>query len=200
MLRKTLQRITSFIFARWRDLLFYACLTAVLTAAAFCAEEYRSRAGMRIESVSAPAETVSEEQTEESSAVPGFRLPENAVILRGFSTDPEWNETLGLYESHPGTDIHFEDGRVLSISDGTVASVCEDGIRIETGLYRIDYRSLLPDDSISAGMEIRCGEPLGTEAESDSKETWMPGHIHLELRDQNNEQADPAEILVKNMS
>lgn len=189
---KVWNRIVIFCKQRGRQTLYYACLTAVLCAAAVCAE--RTRNENPAEAQTASAETV-ETVTPEPTQTPPM-LPGNAQILRGFAAKPQWNEWLGLYETHFGTDVHIDGGKVVSVSDGTVCGIGENWMEITSDEIVYFYRGIEPAQEITAGEFVQTGEILGSE--NNAEEGWMQMHVHLEARKDGN-RIDLMGNLVKNV-
>lgn len=188
MCGKIWNSFTGFCRRYGRQILYYACLAAVLCAAAVCAERIRNESPAEAQTASAEAEeTIAPQPTQ---APP--RLPEDAQILRRFAAEPQWNEWLGLYETHSGTDVHFENGEVVSISDGTVCGIRRDSIEIASGEIIYTYCGIEPAPEIVPGKPVQTGDALGIE--TGGEESWMPRHVHLEAR-KDGKRVDLTEIL-----
>ena len=195
MRRRILTAAISAVRTHWKRIFYYAGVAAVLCAVAVCAEAYRAKPR-----VSEAADVIAPppQPTVEAPSV-AFAMPENAEILRRYAHKPEWTETLSMYETHEGLDLTFTDGVVRSVSDGTVISVDGGAIVIAAGTYTVAYRSIEPDAGIKVGASVEIGEALGSVANTDRAEAWMPPHTHLEASEAG-KAVNPEELLVKNLS
>ena len=167
---------TGFCRRYGKQILYYGCLAVVLCMAAVCAEQFRTERTVEAQTTSAEAAETVAPQPSQAPPI----LPESARILRGFAAEPQWNEWLALYETHFGTDVHFENGEVMSISDGTVCGISGDSIEIASGEIVYAYRGIEPAPEIVPGKSVVTGEILGTE--TGAEESWMTAHVHLEAR------------------
>lgn len=90
-------------------------------------------------------------------------------ILRGYSEEPVWFESMGLFETHPGVDISAQLGEeVLAAADGVVSFAGFDsqrGYMVETegeGGLIVRYGNLAKPLIVSPGDRLRRGQPLGS--------------------------------------
>ena len=195
MFRRFLMTAARAVHTYRKQILYYAGVAAVLCAVAACAEAYRTKPKA---SEAADAVTAAPRPTVEAPSA-AFAMPEDAELLRRFARRPVWNETLSMYEVHEGVDLAFADGVVKSVSDGTVVSVDGGAVMIAAGAYTVAYRSIVPDAAIRAGDPVNIGDVIGSAANTDRTEAWMPPHAHLEVSEAGRS-LDPENLPVKNLS
>ena len=193
MRRRILTAATRAVRTHWKRIFYYAGVAAVLCAVAACAEAYRlkPRPSEAADVIAPPPQPTAEAPSA------AFAMPEDAEILRRYARQPEWNETLSMYETHEGLDLAFPDSVVRSASDGMVISVDGGAIVIAAGAYTVVYRSIEPDVGIGVGASVEIGEALGSASNSAHTEAWMPPHTHLEVSEAG-KTVDPEKLLVKN--
>lgn len=163
---------------------YYGGIMLVLGAIAVAAEAYRGRFTRTEPLVLPPAEVeISAVQTFQE---PVFVLPENLSIMRSYSQLPQWNDALGLWETHTAVDYRCEDGQVCSLTRGIVQTIGTSGvyggfIEVETQQYLLRYASIAPDEALKAGDSVAPGAVLGVADNSMPGEEHQGAHLHLEL-------------------
>lgn len=112
-----------------------------------------------------------------------------------------WNATLGQYSTHLGMDFAPEDGKVLSVADGTVK---ETGYDTLDGYYVIvshaedyesRYYSLSETLNVKKGDTVTKGQQIGTTSTSMAKESLDGNHLHFEMS-KNGSDINPLSVIV----
>nr|WP_297174582.1 M23 family metallopeptidase [uncultured Agathobaculum sp.] len=131
-------------------------------------------------SETAPAPTV-------TVSAPIYVRPSSGPVITPFSGDELlFHPTFGDWRVHTGTDFAAEPGEtVLSLTDGTVQEVFEDGLygTCVTLSHAADLTSTyrgLTDVRVVAGQVVTAGEALGTVAETIDAEAALGTHLHVE--------------------
>lgn len=182
--RKALTAAYRCIKSNSGNIAYYAMVALVLSAIAWAAQ------GFRAEDIPAARQTVavSMDKTEnipKTEAV--FAVLDPKMILRSYSSIPEWDNWMKCWHTHAAVDYACEDGIVKSLSDGMVESVGEDSIaggyvEISTGTYLLKYASIETDSSLEPGMKIKMGDTIGTAGTGMVSEAHLGKHVHLEVR------------------
>ena len=177
-------RLWAAIRERQGQIAYYACVALALIAIAVAAERYRGGEDRR-QDAALPAVEFSTPAPEEEAPARPF-IPEGWVILRGYSDAPVWNEALGLWESHPATDVR-PDGEALCLCAGTVRGVGESGalggyVEVESGELILCYASIAPREGLKPGDELDVGDTIGAADASLPGEAVLGPHLHLEAR------------------
>lgn len=109
-------------------------------------------------------------------------------IVRAYSAQPVWTESLGLYETHPGVDIGAQAGEaVLCAAEGEVVFAGFDArrgyaveIAHEGGLVTI-YANLSEGLSVRAGDRVRKGQQIGSAGASAPGAKGSAPFVHFEV-------------------
>ena len=167
------------------QLAYYGGVALALTAIAYAAESYRAAPEADSAMPALPAVELAlpaEEEGEDEA----LHAPENAEPLRAYSSKPEWNAALRLWESHEAVDYRLDGDAVESLSSGLVRTVGRSGVyggfvEVECGEFLLRYASIAPREGIQPGDKIDIGDSIGTADESMPGETDLGAHLHLEL-------------------
>lgn len=126
----------------------------------------------------APVETVS---------APVYVRPVSGAVITPFSGDELlFQPTFGDWRVHTGTDFAAEAGEtVMSLTDGTVQKVVEDGLygTCVTVSHDADLTSTycgVTDVRVAEGQAVAAGEAIGTVAETMDAEAALGPHLHVE--------------------
>ena len=120
---------------------------------------------------------------------PDFKRPVRGELQRAFSgTELSYDETMCDWRTHGGADyLCAADEDVCAISDGTVTAVFSDPMKGNCvtlshgdGLTST-YCCLQTNTTMRAGMEVKCGDPIGAAAGSPLMESAQAAHLHLEV-------------------
>lgn len=118
-----------------------------------------------------------------------FAVPmTNAVIVKDYADDHlQFNESLNRWEIHLAIDMMSEDKNVMSILEGTVASVecnsldgCVITINHSDGFVSV-YSSLEEDALVAQGDKVSKGQLIGKAAATATNESLSGGHLHFQL-------------------
>ena len=115
-----------------------------------------------------------------------FISPSTGEIIKGFNIAPVYDETMGDWRSHGGTDYLMSDGEeVKAVANGVVSKVISDpswGYIVETdcGEYTVRYCGLLQGTSLKHGSVVSQGDAIG-KVGSIPCESAQEIHVHLEL-------------------
>lgn len=180
---KPVARVWAFGMKNRSKIAYYGGVALVLAAVAVAAEQYRRGDTETEPLILPPAEVEISAQVE---PVPVFTEPQGLTLLRGFSQLPQWNETLGLWETHAAVDYQCTENQIVSLSEGIVQTIGLSGIyggfvEVVTDQYLVRYASLTPAAGLSAGDPISAGDVLGTADDSMPGENHLGAHLHLEL-------------------
>ena len=184
-IRRQAGKTLVFLRKHWGRIAYYAGIAAALAVVAVAAEQYRADEAQP----ASPAQAVPATEIEVEAPVQaetGLLKPEGMVLVREYSSNPQWNEALGYWETHGAADYRCEDDEVLSLSDGTVVSVGKSStygayIEVESGDYLLRYASVQPEDGLEPGMPVTAGERLGIADASMPGEGYAGAHLHLEI-------------------
>lgn len=182
-MRKALQGIWAFGKVHGGKVAYYGGIVLVLGAIAVAAEAYRGKFTRSEPLVVPPAEV---EISAQLAQEPVFVLPESYSILRDYSQLPQWNDALGLWETHAAVDYRCADAQVYSLTQGVVKTIGTSGVyggfmEVETQQYLLRYASIAPNGELKAGDSVTAGAVLGIADESMPGEEQQGAHLHLEL-------------------
>lgn len=114
-----------------------------------------------------------------------FVLPMSNKVLRPFSEQPLYNQTLDTYRAHTAIDFDGEDGQsVRPFANGTVSAVEEDAlwggcVTVDHGAGILTvYRGISP--TVEVGDELTTDDRVGILADVPC-ETDLGPHLHFEL-------------------
>lgn len=118
-----------------------------------------------------------------------FAVPmTNAVIVKDYADDHlQFNESLNRWEIHLAIDMLSEDKNVMSILDGTVASVecnsldgCVITINHSDGFVSV-YSSLEEGALVVQGDKVSKGQLIGKAASTATNESLSGAHLHFQM-------------------
>ncbi|MBE7073681.1 MAG: M23 family metallopeptidase [Clostridiales bacterium] len=132
-----------------------------------------------------------------TSTVKFFMPMTDAYVVKDFSnSELQLNETLNQWEAHLSVDLTSENGDVLAILDGVVASVDYDvlegnsiTINHSNGLVAT-YSSLSSDILLKAGDRVKGGDKIGEASDSATSELDLGKHLCLTMK-LNDKPVDP---------
>lgn len=113
-------------------------------------------------------------------------IPSFSVVRNYSETEVVYYENVGIWKVHLGVDIVFEDGRVVSFTDGIVQSVYDDvclgnTVIVEKDDVVIKYSSLSDDIKVKVGDNVKKGQEIGYIGSSAEYEKNMEKHLHMEV-------------------
>ena len=128
--------------------------------------------------------------------------PLEGETVTAFSMDALlYNETMGDWRTHDGIDIAAAEGtQVTAAASGTVSSVTEDywmGTTVVVSCadgYELTYASLQGTPAVSAGDEVRSGDPIGIVGTTALLEENCGPHLHFSVY-QDGSAVDPVSFL-----
>ena len=118
-----------------------------------------------------------------------FALPmANATILKDYADDHlQFNENLNRWEIHLAIDMASENANVMSVLDGTVASVecnsldgCVVTVNHADGFVSV-YASLEEGALVKEGDKVPKGQSIGKASSTASNEAIKGNHLHFQL-------------------
>ena len=162
---------------------YYSAVMAALCAIAFAAEQYRNGREEMADPLILPAVEAQVSAAMEPRQV--FAIQEEAVVLREYSPDPDWNDALGQWENHLAVDFRCPQDRVEAACAGTIRMIGKSAlyggfIEIEADEYLLRYASVAPIAELEPGMEVEAGDLVGMADTSMAGEGYMGKHLHLE--------------------
>ena len=112
----------------------------------------------------------------------------NATILKDYADDHlQFNENLNRWEIHLALDMSSENANVMSVLDGTVASVecnslegCVVTINHADGFVSV-YGSLEEEALIKVGDKVSKGQLIGKASSTAANEAVKGNHLHFQL-------------------
>ncbi|BED92915.1 MAG: M23 family peptidase [Candidatus Paraimprobicoccus trichonymphae] len=136
--------------------------------------------------------------------------PTNEEIVKEFSKDPVYFETMNDFRAHDGTDFKADEGSMIrSITDGKVLSIDEDPLRgntiiiehkIKDNEYIVSYSGLGSDSLVKKDESVKTGQELGC-IKIVPSEIELGSHLHITIQDKKtNDFLDPAQVLSENRS
>ena len=146
----------------------------------------------------APSELVIDTQVPYSSF---YLNPVGGRILKFYSDELVFSETMGDYRTHSGVDFEAQpDETVYAINKGTIIAVYEDdllGKVVEIDhAHNVIAKYCSVETSLRVGDEIGIGQPIGTLAVI-PLESGEESHLHLEIT-YNGTLVDPIDLMSKN--
>ena len=147
---------------------------------------------------SAPSEIVIDTQVPYSSF---YLNPVGGKVLKFYSTELVYSQTMGDYRAHSGVDFLAKAGdTVYAINKGTVIAVYEDAMLGQ--VVEIDHahnvvaRYCSVSSALKVGDTVGIGQPIGT-LEQIPCEALEESHVHLEIM-HNGALVDPIDLMSKN--
>lgn len=128
--------------------------------------------------------------------------PVEGEPMVGFSVDAlAYNETMGDWRTHNGTDFACDEGdEVMAVLDGVVERIYEDGLLGACVVldHGADLKSLYCGLTVAEGLredqKLSAGQTLGRACGSILGESAQGCHVHLELRE-SGQLIDPMSVL-----
>ncbi len=115
-----------------------------------------------------------------------FVFPVSNRVLRAFSKNHYFSDTLGEWVTHNGVDFEASEGdTVKAAADGTIVSIRQDVLWGD--LIEIKHEGNLVTrycgvtaDSVAEGQSVQAGDVIGT-LSAVPAEVLDPAHLHMEL-------------------
>lgn len=115
-----------------------------------------------------------------------FVFPVSNTVIRDYSEDLIFSETLGEWRTHNGVDFAAEKGaQVKAVADGTIKAIGEDPLW--GGMVEIDHGDKLISrcygvtaKDLKVGQTVKAGQGIGTVCDIPSEILDEP-HLHLEV-------------------
>lgn len=153
-----------------------------------------------IENITTTKQKMSEKTTNEPSRVittakateatfpksKAFIPPSSGEIIKGFSISPIFDETMGDWRSHGGTDYALaENEEVKAVANGKVSKVISDPnwgyiVEMDCGDYTVRYCGLLQGTTPKIGTVVYQGDAVGKVGRIPC-ESAQESHVHIEL-------------------
>lgn len=115
-----------------------------------------------------------------------FVLPASNVILKEYSDQLVFSETLGEWRTHNGVDFEAQEGTaVKATADGTVLTIESDPLwgdilTIDHGDKLISRYCGVTASGVTVGKKVKAGEIIGTVSAIPAEIVDAP-HLHLEI-------------------
>ena len=115
-----------------------------------------------------------------------FIPPSSGAIIKGFSISPIFDETMGDWRSHGGTDYALsENEEVKAVANGIISKVVSDPnwgyiVEADCGDYTVRYCGLLQGTTPKIGMVISQGDSVGKVGRIPC-ESAQESHVHIEV-------------------
>lgn len=115
-----------------------------------------------------------------------FIPPVSGEIIKGFSISPIFDETMGDWRSHGGTDYAVADGEeVKAAANGIISKVIVDPnwgcvVEMDCGEFTMRYCGLLQGTTAKPDTVVAQGDTIG-KAGSIPCEGSQENHIHVEI-------------------
>ena len=112
---------------------------------------------------------------------------ESGTVMKEYSEDAVYNETMGEYRAHTGVDFRAQDGDdVLAMADGTVEKVYTDElygnvIEVKNGNFSVFYFGVSDTIYCTEGDRVGRGDIIAKVGEIPC-ESADESHIHIEVR------------------
>lgn len=186
--------LLNFIKRNHRHILYYGAMAVLLCALAYAADIYRSENAQ--ETLVLPS--VELERGEDAAIKPMLSFPNGTLSIRGFHSEPAWNDALGQWEIHTARDYSLDGERVTALCDGIVADIGHDAglggyVEIQSGELLLRYASMRPEEALQIASTVKAGDLLGHADGSMLSEQYMQAHLHLEA-EIGGEALDPGKI------
>ncbi len=116
-----------------------------------------------------------------------YEYPVSEAVVKGYSEELVYDETMGDYRAHAGIDFKgSEGGDVFAINAGVVTKVYTDNlygqvIEIDHGGKLVAKYCGLESVSVSEGSRVDIGAKIGTIG-SVPAESAQEAHLHFETR------------------
>lgn len=122
-------------------------------------------------------------------------------ILKEYSEDTVYNQTLGQWEAHTGVDFGCKEGdKVYAMGDGEIVKVYDDDFLGKTVIVKsatyTSYYSGMKDISVNRGDKVKKGDAIAT-ADNVPSESMDDNHIHIAVK-VGGQYVDPLELIDSN--
>lgn len=138
------------------------------------------------------------------NVIPTFDPPVGGMVIKEFSdTVPVFSDTMNDYRVHTGVDVSADIGdAVFAAADGTVGAVWTDPLMgncvsiIHSGEMVTTYKGLSENvpEGIAQGVDVYCGQFIGSVGESALIEIAEEPHVHFEMT-KSGVPVDPSEYI-----
>ena len=144
-----------------------------------------------------------ENQKKHDTVVFTFQPINNRKIIKGYSEDPVYNETLSDYRAHPGTDWEAEvDDKVRTMGSGVVKDIYYDDLLGNVVVVEHSdkvssyYCGLAQTTFVQMGEVVSAGDFVGTVYAIPS-EAGDPVHVHVAVKE-NGKWVNPEKFMKSN--
>ena len=116
-----------------------------------------------------------------------YKYPLTETVLKGYSEEPVFDETLNDYRAHAAVDFTGKQGdKVVAINDGRVIAVYTDSlygmvVEIDHGGKLVAKYCGLDSVSVKKGLYVNIGNTIGTLGSVPIESKSSP-HLHLETK------------------
>lgn len=130
-----------------------------------------------------------------------YKYPIGETVIKGYTKEPVYNETMNYYKSHAAIDFKGDEGTdVYAINDGRVLSVYNDAmlgmtVEIDHGGKLVAKYSGLEVVNVAKGDHVMIGATIGTLGKVPF-EAFADCHLHLETR-LDGESVNPLDVMGK---
>ncbi len=130
-----------------------------------------------------------------------YMLPTSGNVLKGFSISPVFDETMGDWRSHGGTDYEAKEGEeIKAIGNGRVSKVISDPnwgyiVEIDCGEFTARYCGLHQGTTVKINETVSEGDTVGVVGIIPC-ESAVQSHLHLEII-KDGDRVNPENILGK---
>lgn len=115
-----------------------------------------------------------------------FISPVSGEIIKGFSISPIFDETMGDWRSHGGTDYALaENEEVKAVGNGRISKVLSDPnwgyvVEMDCGEFTVRYCGLLQGSTAKLDSVISQGDVIGKVGKIPCESAQEP-HVHIEI-------------------
>lgn len=126
--------------------------------------------------------------------------PVSGEIIKGFSISPVFDETMGDWRSHGGTDYEVTEGEeIKAVANGKVSRIISDPswgyiVEIDCGDFTVRYCGLLQGSTVLMNEVVMQGDTVG-KIGSIPCESAQETHLHLEIL-KDGDRVDPKKTLM----
>lgn len=130
-----------------------------------------------------------------------YKYPLTETVLKGYSEEPVFDETLNDYRAHAAVDFTGKQGdKVVAINDGRVIAVYTDSlygmtVEIDHGGKLVAKYCGLESASVKKGSYVNIGNTIGTLG-TVAVESKSAPHLHLETK-LNGKTVNPLSVMNK---
>ncbi len=115
-----------------------------------------------------------------------FIVPVSGEIIKGFSVSPIFDETMGDWRSHGGTDYALaENEEVKAVGNGRISKVLSDPnwgyiVEVDCGEFTVRYCGLLQGSTAKLDSVVSQGDLIGKVGRIPC-ESAQETHVHIEV-------------------